>query len=652
MKNPGIEKEMREQKQAETALKLSEGHFQQMFEKMLNGVAYYKIEVDKDNNPVDYTVLDVNNAFEKCSGLRKKDIIGKKVTKVLTGIEKDPAVWIEKYGQVALSGKELCFEQYSQNLNKWFNITAYSPQRDYFVAIWEDITARKQAEAELKDSEERLKILFEYAPDAYYLNDLKGYFVDGNKEAQRITGYSREELIRKSFLKLGLLPLAQGPKALKLLAKNALGQPTGPDDFCLIHKNGSRVSVEIRTYPVKIKNKTFVLGIARDVSQAKQAEEALKAQKRFLEILIDTIPNPIFYKDLKGQYTGCNKAFEEAMESAKEEIIGRTVFDIAPKDIADTHYEKDKELFQNPGRQMHTGQIRQESGEIREVILNKATFLDSKGKVAGLIGVISDITALKLAENKLEEYNHQLKEMVRERTKELEDAQEQLILKERLSALGQLAGSVGHDLRTPLGAIKNSTYYLNMALKDPEPEIKETIEIINKEISISEGIINELLDFARSKSTTKNMVNLNEALEAAISRVQIPSEISVEKQFQNDLPAILADSIQLGQIFTNILLNAVQAMPKGGRIIIRSAHEGESSVLISISDTGTGIPEENRSKLFEPLFTTKAKGIGLGLAMVKNLVEQHGGMIQAESRKGEGSTFTISFPVLTTEQST
>jgi len=142
------------------------------------------------------------------------------------------------------------------------------------VAI--DITERKQAEQKLKDSEERLKILFDYAPDAYYINDIKGNFIDGNKAAERIIGYKREELIGKSFLKLKLLSIQDIPKAAKVLAKNIIGQPSGPDELVLKRKDNSKVTVEIFAYPVKIKGRTLALGIARDITARKQAEERIK----------------------------------------------------------------------------------------------------------------------------------------------------------------------------------------------------------------------------------------------------------------------------------------------------------------------------------------------------------------------------------------
>ncbi len=149
--------------------------------------------------------------------------------------------------------------------------------------ISHDITERKQAEITLKENEQRFKILFEKAPDAIYLADSKGVFIDGNLEAEKMTGFKREELIGKNFLKLKLLSSGQLAKAAKNLVKNIMGQPTGPDEFTLNRKDGEQVVTEIRTYPVKIKEKSLVLGIARDITERKLAEEQIKNQNVLLE---------------------------------------------------------------------------------------------------------------------------------------------------------------------------------------------------------------------------------------------------------------------------------------------------------------------------------------------------------------------------------
>jgi signal transduction histidine kinase len=256
-----------------------------------------------------------------------------------------------------------------------------------------------------------------------------------------------------------------------------------------------------------------------------------------------------------------------------------------------------------------------------------------------------EIAERKRAEEAIKEYSERLEEMVEERTQKLQEAQEELIRKEKLAVLGQLAGGVSHELRNPLGAIKNAAYFLNMVLEDPEPEVKETLEILDKEVATSESVISSLLDFARTKRPAWRKVDLSAVIQETLSRVAVPGNIKVVSQLDGKLPTMLADPDQLAQVFGNIILNAVQAMPEGGRLVVKSEVPSPDWVAVSIADTGVGIPEENLGKLFEPLFTTKAKGVGLGLAVTKTLVEGHGGTIGVESEMGIGTTFTVRLPM-------
>jgi len=295
-------------------------------------------------------------------------------------------------------------------------------------------------------------------------------------------------------------------------------------------------------------------------------------------------------------------------------------------------------------------------GEKRMVEVTVAPLLDERGALTSVVETARDITERKQAEVALREYSERLEEMVKERTQELRDAQEQLLRREKLAVLGQLAGGIAHDLRNPLGAISNAAYFLNLVLEEPGPEVKEMLEILNKEVRTSERIIRSLLDFARTKAPVRREVDLNAVVRRALTHADVPESVEVVSRLDEELPTIQADPDQLAQVFDNIIRNAVQAMPAGGQLSVISEQLSvnsdqspisnlQSPVSISFTDTGVGIPEENLGKLFEPLFTTKAKGIGLGLALTKMLVEGHGGTIEVESEVGKGSTFTVRLPI-------
>lgn len=266
-----------------------------------------------------------------------------------------------------------------------------------------------------------------------------------------------------------------------------------------------------------------------------------------------------------------------------------------------------------------------------------------------------ELAERKQAQNALREYSQRLEEMVKERTQALEKTQEKLMRREKLAVLGQLAGGLAHELRNPLGAIKNAAYYLNLALETTDETDKEMLGIIIKEIDTSERIIHSLLDFARTRAPELHPANVNEIIQDALSRVQIPNDPKIKTILNLDMktPPIMADSEQLVQVFSNLLLNAVQAMPEGGQLEVTTKYDvfnGEQAttrpITITIADTGVGIPKENLYKIFDPLYSTKTRGIGLGLALVKTLLDGHDGTIEVKSNgiPGQGTSFTIKLP--------
>jgi signal transduction histidine kinase/CheY-like chemotaxis protein len=240
-------------------------------------------------------------------------------------------------------------------------------------------------------------------------------------------------------------------------------------------------------------------------------------------------------------------------------------------------------------------------------------------------------------------YQH-MESMVEERTRELRRAQEQLLRSERLAAIGQLAASVAHELRHPLGVMRQSAYYLSLKLTDANEQVKKHLNILEKEIGASDKIITDLMDFSRVHKPTLAEVDIESLLDQTLVDMKIPAEVRIVRTRAEKLPRVWADGQQLQQAFRNLIVNAYQAMPEGGTLYINTTSEGEF-LEISFQDTGAGIPPAYLERIFEPLFTTKERGIGLGLAICQGIVERHQGAIEAESLVGRGTTFTVRLPV-------
>ena len=242
-------------------------------------------------------------------------------------------------------------------------------------------------------------------------------------------------------------------------------------------------------------------------------------------------------------------------------------------------------------------------------------------------------------------YSDYLEELIEERTRELKEAQKRLIDSQRLAAIGEAAAMVGHDLRNPLQAIVNLLYLAKMRLKSsPNKELEEILETIKRQVDYMNKIVSDLQDYSRPLKPTLAETSLHQIVREALSTIAIPENIKVSVKIRRDYPKIVTDPLFIKRILTNLVTNAIQAMPDGGKLTIR-ASKTQEDILISVQDTGVGIPKEHQDKIFRPLFTTKAKGQGLGLPVCKRLAEALGGSITFRSEVGEGSTFTVKIPL-------
>jgi len=265
------------------------------------------------------------------------------------------------------------------------------------------------------------------------------------------------------------------------------------------------------------------------------------------------------------------------------------------------------------------------------------------------------IDDLKRAQVDLENWSKELDRKVKEKSEELKKSQAQLLQSEKLAGIGQLAAGIAHEIRNPLGIIATSLYYLNDVLPEKKEDIKRHFQIMEAEISRCESIISSLLEFSRKSTQEFELIDVNQLLNITLPLVEkdlFVNDIKLTKKFRHR-PIIKANVDEMKQTFLNLILNATQAMPRGGKLEIATSITKNERVKIKVADSGTGISEKHLSNIFDPFFTTKApgEGTGLGLTLVHNIIERWGGTIQVESQGVKGTTFTIEFPILKEEPS-
>jgi len=226
---------------------------------------------------------------------------------------------------------------------------------------------------------------------------------------------------------------------------------------------------------------------------------------------------------------------------------------------------------------------------------------------------------------------------------QLHDTQEQLVRREKLAMLGQLASGVGHELRNPLGVMTNAVYYLEMVQPDAAPDVQEYLGILRSQIGLAEKIVGDLLDFSRIRPPRRDVIAVADIVAAQQARLTVPADVTLSVDLPADLPRVSVDAVQIGQILFNLLINGIQSLDGRGGTIRVGASVADGRVRLHVEDDGPGVPPDLRAKIFEPLFTTKARGIGLGLAVSRSLAEANSGALDLDD-SARGARFTLSLP--------
>ncbi len=355
---------------------------------------------------------------------------------------------------------------------------------------------------------------------------------------------------------------------------------------------------------------------------------------QFLQILIDSIPNPIYYKDTNGIYLGCNRAFESFMGRPAESVIGKTVYDLAPQELADRYRSVDVELFKNPGFHSCEDVVPDVNGRSHEAIVTKATFSKSDGSLGGLVGIIQDISDRK-----------KMEEDLRKAKDQAEDA---------AKAKAVFLAHMSHEIRTPMNGIMG----MNSLLMDTDltSEQRMYAETIRNSANALLSVINDILDFSKIEAGKLDLESFDFNLQSTLDDMNDMLAIKAQEKGLEYIcrvdPAVpcrlKGDPGRMRQVLTNLIGNAVKFTSRGEVAIhvgLESETEAQAKIRCSVTDTGIGIPCEKRDNLFVPFTQADAStsrrygGTGLGLAISRQLAEMMGGEIGVESAPGAGSTF-------------
>ncbi len=533
-------------------------------------------------------------------------------------------------------------------------ISELSQSFNKMTANLKKVTASKmdleQTQASLMVSEQRWSTTLASIGDGVMATDLSGKITFMNGIAEELTGWTTSEALLKPIEEVFNIVNAQTRKevenpVIKVLEK---GVVIGlANHTILVRKDGKEVAIDDSGAPIKDKdgNTTGIVLIFRDITERKKAEEALRENEQRLKFHAENIPLAVVEWDKNFVVTRWAGEAEKMFGWNSTEAVGKPIMDL------NMIYEPDISIVEKTINKLTSGETKVVSsnrnitkdGKVIYCTWYNSVLLDGKGKMVSVFSFVEDYTSKVTAEKALEENNRNLEKLVEERTKQLQD-------KERLAAIGATAGMVGHDIRNPLQAITGDVYLAKteLATIPDSPEKQNTLESlqeIEKNIDYINKIVADLQDFARPLKPHFEETNLKLIIEQLLAKNGLPQNIKVKVKVENSALKVLADSAYLNRILYNLVTNATQAMPNGGKLtIIAFKDKKTGEVVIIVGDTGVGIPENVKDKLFTPMFTTKSKGQGFGLAVIKRMAEALDGTVTFDSEEGNGTKFTVRFP--------
>ncbi len=626
----------------------------------LNAIAYHKIIKNKEGKPVDYIFVNVNPAFEKSVGLKKKDILNKKASGLFPGIKKSKAKLIEKYGKVALTGKAETLEFENKSDGRVFHIHAYSPARNYFITVSSDITQQKKLEAELKERDETIRSIIKAAPEGLGIIDKNRVVKWASDNMRTSLGLANEKFnslpIRKIYPDEKEFKRA-GTELYADIEKKGIGETEAK----LKRGDGGFINALIRVAPLfpKAPEKGYAFAIL-DISEIKKYENVLKKEKANLKeseekykMLVDNIQEGIWLlnKGMKTMFV--NKRMLDMFGYREQEMAGESVYD-----YIDEKWKKTAaRWFENktgPVKENCELKFRKKSGESFYALVSTAEIRGAEGNYAGALASVVDISEQKTAEF------------------ELEQAFTKLVRANRLKS--NFLSIISHELRTPITVIKGFlTFLLRKAAGSLNEKQMDFLNTIDSNTDRLKYIINDLVDVSKIEQgiiqIEKEDFDICPAVEQVVEELRVVAaakKINLKFEEKKEGVTMYADKGRIQQVIINLINNAVKFSPGNSEVIVSlddlapaeikegvktRLKEGADYIMIRVCDSGPGIAPEHADKIFEKFYQVenpeirRHRGAGLGLSIAKNIVEAHEGFIWCENQKeSRGSIFNVLLP--------
>jgi PAS domain S-box-containing protein len=570
-------------------------------------------------------VRDVNSAFAEMLGYTRNEMTGMHPWDWDLGFTRE-----EIEAMAAESTKADIFfltrmrrkDNTTRDVEVSATLTELNRQRQFFC-ICRDITERKKAEDAIRRDKAMLRCFIDSVGDLIFIKDINGAYQACNKASEEFIGLPESEQIGKTDFDFFGRNVAEVIRELdrQVLAS---GKESHFEEW-VTYRDGRRGLLDTVKTPFYGPDgkQLGLVGIARDITQRKRAEEALRESEELFHTLCDSAPIGIFRTDADGNRIYCSPGWENITGmSASEGMEMGWVKGIHPDDLEE-HMKVWNEAVAAGHIYSHEHRRLTPQGKTIWVRTLANPVKSPDGKISGYVGTIEEIS-------------------------ELRQARQDMLKNQKIESLGVLAGGIAHDFNNILTIILGNISLARLQLNYPE-KVTSQLEKAEKATARAKELAQQLLTFARGGEPVKKIIEVRGLLKEAAGFALHGSNVRGEFVLADDLWPVEADEGQLGQVFQNLVLNAVQAMPEGGTVTISAENatspvEGNRFVKISVADTGTGISEHHLQRIFDPYFTTKQQGSGLGLATCYSIIRKHGGKIRATSTLGKGSTFHISLP--------